>query len=215
MSSTRKNSKNPLFESRLILLGNKKCTFRHTFRWNSTSPSPEITRRRRFWSVESSASKEFMLKYLRLRFFWKLTSPLEDDLLFNCPEFIEDVEFEVLLLLVANTKFTRSDIALRSEKALSAIGRKSNFSFRLLNQWDNNIKLRAEEKDFPITRHKAFSGWVRNSSSVGTKSRGNFKAPEGISEEFSEVKFDEFKFLYTLISVGSYEANTGTIIKLS
>jgi len=155
-----------------------------------------------------------MLKFFRLRFFWGLTNSIEEDLMFNCPEFIEDPEFEMLLALLANTNMTRSDIASKAEKAFSFIGKEFNFSLNLIRQWENNIWIMAEEMELPITRHKAYSGWVRNSSSVGTKSKSSFSIPEGLSEEFSEDNFNEFNFLYSLISVGSYEANTGMVIRL-
>jgi hypothetical protein len=106
------------------------------------------------------------------------------------------------------------EIERRLQQSLKFIGQMSNFRKELLKQWDGAIAISATTSFGPIGKHKAFSGWVRNSSAVGSKRSFNSSLPEPLSEEFTEDKFDEFEFLLSAISVGSIESNLG-VIKLS
>lgn len=181
-----------------------------TTTWLAISPSSEITRSESFWHVRSNVRIEVMLKFLRLRFFWEQAEELEKEFSFSHPGFLKDMEFNVLLALLTTTELSRSEIIGRMEKALKLIGLKSNFSLNLISQWNNHILITADLESRTIRPHKAYSGWVRNASSVGSK-RGKPSAPEPISEDMPEDKFDKYNFLYELISVGRIETNSGVI----
>jgi len=154
-----------------------------------------------------------MLKYMRMRHFWIETSDLEKELSFSHNGFLKDVEFNVLLAMLATTELSRLEIIIRMEKALLTIGKKSNFRKQVLDSWISHIVIVADLQTRPVRKHKAYSGWVRNASSVGSKRRSP-SLPEPISEDMPGDKIDEFNFLYELISVGRFEANSG-IISLS
>jgi len=197
--------------SRLILgKGNESRGF-HSFSWKNTNLSSELTRSESFWRVRSTFSKSKTVRFLRLKFFWGELSPEEQQLAFDSPGFLNDVEFNVMLALLAEQQTTREKIQQRVEKALRLIGKKSHFRKELIRQWENNIFLTAKESKRPIRPHKAYSGWVRNSSSVGSKRKSKFFIPDPISEDFDDATFDEYEFLYKLASVGKLDTNLGVL----
>lgn len=154
-----------------------------------------------------------MLRYLRLKYFWKELSNQEMLLCFDHPKFLKDLQFNVVLQAVAQTELSRLEIVERLEQGLNFLGKKNHFRKPLLTQWDNNISILAEETTRSIRPHKAFSGWVRNASSLGSK-RSRPSLPEPFSEEVAEVFLDEYEFLYTLISVGRIETNSGIRVSI-
>lgn len=203
----------PLNEESLLMGNGIKRKSLFVTSWKAFAPSPELTRSESCWRVESSQPKEQMLKFLRLKYFWTECTKQEHELMFAHPEFLKDLEFNVLLTVLASTELSREEIVRRAESALKFIGKSSNFRKRLLPQWNNDIFLKCELTTRPIRPHKAFSGWVRNASSVGSK-KSSLSIPEPIVAIFSEERFDEFNFLFELISVGYIEAATGSVIRL-
>jgi len=196
-------------KSRQLRFGAKGSVFLSST-WPAISPSPELTRSESVWHVQSNMRTETVLKFMRLRWFWKDFEPEEEELFFSQPRFLNDVEFNVILALLGNTELSRKEISEKMEKALNLLGKKSNFRHLLLPQWSGRISVIADLVTRTIGKHKAFSGWVRNSSSVGSKRRGP-SIPEPISDDMPEIKFDEYNFLYELISVGSIETSLGII----
>lgn len=192
-----------------LRIGPKKEAFASST-WLAVSPSSELTRSEQFWHVRSNVNRDTMLKYMRMRHFWIETSDLEKELSFSHNGFLKDVEFNVLLALLATTELSRFEITSRMEQALLVIGKKSNFRKQVLDSWISHIVIVADLQTRPVRKHKAYSGWVRNASSVGSKKK-NSSIPEPISEDMPGDKIDEFNFLYELISVGRYEANSGVI----
>lgn len=203
----------PRSEIRLLIGKGKKKQILATS-WKAYSPSSELTRSQSFWNTWSSCSEEKMLRFLRLRAFWLETNFTEREFAFSHPKFLNDVEFNALLTVLATTELTKSEIVRRCEYVLNLIGKRSNFREGLLKQWDSNILISSTLTTGPIGKHKAFSGWVRNSSSVGSKRSVRSSNPEPLAEDFSEDMFDEYEFLVEAISVGSIESNLG-IIRLS
>jgi hypothetical protein len=147
-------------------------------------------------------------------YFWNQLDTDTIELAFDHPRFLRSVEFNVLLTLLAKTELTRLEIIGRMERALKVLSKKSEFRFILLAQWSNNINLIAERETRSIRTHKRFSGWVRNASSIGSKHRSDVFIPEPLLEDYPEESFNEFEFLYGLVSVGNLESNTG-ILRLS
>lgn len=191
----------------------KKGNF-FTSTWSASLSSTEITRSETFWHVRSNVRNVALLKFLRLKFFWKELSEEEQYFAFSAPRFLDDTEFNVLLVLLVTTELGQKEIARRFELACKVLNRRSNFRPELIKQWESNILLTADRGERPIRPHKAFSGWIRNASSVGSKKKNTLSIPEPLSEVLFEDKFDEYKFLYELISVGRIETNLG-IINLS
>jgi hypothetical protein len=152
-----------------------------------------------------------MLKFLRLRYFWNESSLLEKEFSLSNPKFLHSVEFNVALTALVTTELTREEISQRLQKVLNFLGKKSFLSKSLIPQWNNNILITATLTSGPIGRHKAYSGWVRNSSSVGSKRQVKSSSPEPLTEEFSEHEFDEFEFLLKAITVDSIETQMGSI----
>lgn len=193
-----------------LRIGNGKKSNFLSSTWQAVSPSSEFTRSESFWHVRSNVRREVMLKFLRLRFFWNLSSELEKEFSFSHPGFLKDLEFNVLLALLTTTELSREEIIRRMEWALKLRFKTSNFKNSLISQWNNHILITADLESRPIRSHKAYSGWVRNASSVGSK-RKKPSIPEPISEDMPGEIIDEYNFLYELISVGRIETNLGVI----
>lgn len=191
-----------------IEIGLGRRTRLFTFKWKANLLPSELTRSESFWHVRSSVKEETMLKYLRLKYFWKELSDQQVLLCFDHPKFLKDLQFNVALQAVAQTELSREEIIRRLELGLTLLGKKCLLRKPLLSQWDNNNFILAEETSRSIRKHKAFSGWVRNASSIGSK-RSRPSLPEPFSEEVAEVFLDEYEILYTLISVGRIETNSG------
>jgi len=214
MSHTKnKKPKNPSNWISIKLGQGQKRSFM-TFKWRANCLPSEITRSEAFWHVRSTFNEDAMIRYLRLKYFWNELQGEQIELAFDHPRFLRSVEFNVLLALLANTELTRLEISIRAERALSVLNRKSEFRFNLLSTWDQNIRLVAERETRTIRPHKRFSGWVRNASALGSKHKTKVFIPDPLFEEYPEESFDEFEFLYGLISVGNLESNTG-ILRLS
>jgi len=184
-----------------------------TLKWKANLLPSELTRSESFWLVRSSVKEETVLKYLRLKYFWKELSDPELLLAFSHPKFLRDIAFNVALQAVAQSNLSREVIVDRLGQGLAVLGKKCFLRKQLLAQWDNNTLILAEETTRTIRKHKAFSGWVRNASSLGSK-RARPSLPEPFSEEVAEIYLDEYEFLYTLISVGRIETNSGIRVSI-
>lgn len=182
-----------------------------TIKWKASSTNSEITRKESFWHVRSTFAEEALLNFLRLKYFWNELTDQETILAFDNPRFLKSIEFNVLLTVLASTEYSRTEISEASNKVSRILGRKSKFSKSLLPQWENNIFLVAERTERPIRPSKKYSGWVRNSSSVGSKRQAKFFIPEPLFEEFPEEHFDEYELFCELIFADLSGAKNGTI----
>jgi len=193
----------------------KKLSF-FTTTWKSNSSNAEVSRQESFWHVRSSSTMEATVKLLRNLYFWKEIefTPEFLDLCFSNNAFLRDIEFNVLLALLAETELSREEIAIRSKRALEILGKKSNFDKNDFFRRKHSMYILAELERRAIRPSKKYSGWVRNSSSVGSKRKSKIFIPEPLLGEYSEEMFDEYKILYELISVGKIETKAG-FIKLS
>jgi len=183
-----------------LRIGKGKKSFFSTYQWKAIESSSEITRSEAFWLVKSNVSWTAMLKFLRLKFFWGELDEKETEFAFAHPKFLDNVEFNVLLALLARTELTKSEIIRRTEQALNSLNKKCNFRRNLIPQWDNHILITADLEHRTIRPHKAYSGWVRNASSIGSKRNNRPSLPDPLLDEWAGEKFDEYNFLYELIS---------------
>jgi hypothetical protein len=71
--------------------------------WQAVSPSSELTRSESFWHVQTNVQAETVLKFMRLKWYWKDFRPEEEELFFSHPRFLKDLEFNVLLALLTST----------------------------------------------------------------------------------------------------------------
>jgi len=90
------------------------------------------------------------------------------------------------------------------------LGGQNLFREELISIWSGTIIILISEKTFPIRPAKKFSGYVRNSSSVGSK-RGNKFTIEPIPEKFSTERFEEYEFVYEAITVGEVVSRSGNL----
>jgi len=212
LSNPGTRSKNPIEDlPKQLIFGTGRRKGLRSFTWKVNNSNTEITRSVSFWHVQSNWREASLLRYLRLKYFWEKLSPTEVQFCFDHPKFLSDVEFNVMLSLLANTELTREEITERSRQVLALLGKKSFFRKLLMRQWDNNVVVIADLVKRSIAKRKSFSGWVRSSSSVGSKSSRPSIPDPFILDDNGVVDFDEFEFLYRGILDQSVSANSLTI----
>lgn len=191
-------------------LGTKVKTPLRTFRWKSNSSFSEVTRRETFWIIKSNVRLQTSLDFMKLLYIWGLLTPKEQQIILDHPGTLADPIFRALAVAKVQTKIPLEDLVDNLEKFCSLLGRKNNFRKSLVSQWSGNIAIEIKEKDFPIRSAKKFSGYVRNSSSVGSKRMSKFTF-EPIPEKFSPERFEEYEFIYEAITVGEVVSRSGAL----
>lgn len=146
-----------------------------------------------------------------MKFIFGELKPDEMGLLFDHPAALSDP----LFLVVAKAKIGTSDgferMLFRLEKITKILGIDNPYRRSLLKQWEGNFVIVAKERTFPIRPPKKFSGYVRNSSSVGSKRRTGIANFDPIFERFSSESFDMYNFIFESITVGEVVPRTGVM----
>lgn len=169
---------------------------------SSTTPSNKLERR--FWRVVSNVKLNTFLTYMKLEcLFGKIT---ESDLqmLIDSPGIMADVVFLDALRALRNNltdaKTLGEDMSFLFQMGLIP----TNYTPNLLYTLRGVVKSEITQETFSVRAAKKFSGYVRNSSSVGSKRKGNLSIPE--PETGSWANPDVIDFFY-FFSVG--ELNMG------
>lgn len=147
---------------------------------------------------------------MKLLFIWGRLSPKEQQVVLDHPGTLEDPIFRALAVAKVQTKINLEDLVDNLDTYCNLFGRKNNFRLGLISQWSGAIAISILEKDFPIRSAKKFSGYVRNSSSVGSKRMSKFTF-EPIPEKFSPERFEEYEFIYEAITVGEVVSRSGAL----
>jgi len=183
---------------------------RRTFRWRNNSTNSEISGLETFWEMKSNVRLETALSLLKLKFIWGELSPREQQFLWDHPSTFRDQVFLALASAKVRSKVPLKELVKRLSKVLELLGKKNLFRKELIVQWEGNTVLLITQKSYPIRKFTKFSGYVRNSSSVGSKHRNKFNF-EPIPEKDSTERFDEFEFVYEAITVGEVISRTGSL----
>lgn len=181
-----------------------------TFRWRSLSTISEITRTESFWKIKTNVRLQTALSFMKLLFIWgKLTNRLQQVIL-DHPGTLQDPIFRALAVAKVQTGIPLEELVDRLTRLKLLLGGQNLYQNGLIPQWSGAIVIEISEETFPIRPFKRFSGYVRNSSSVGSK-RGNKFTFEPIPEKFSTERFEEYEFIYEAITVGEVVSRSGNL----
>lgn len=153
-----------------------------------------------FWEIRTNFSYEKLLRCLQMELF--LEGKLETvvfRMLLDAPGVLEDDLF-MTLLRVKNEGVDQNVLLQRLQFLQQLIG-KPKWTKNLMYTYRGALKYELLEIRTPIRKVKKFSGWVRNSSAVGSK-RPSAK-PLILNVETSQdlISEDQFDF-YEFLSVG-------------
>lgn len=178
-----------LFESEQ---GKKLKSFR-TLTWNSSNNLPE-TATKTFWRIDTNVRKFNFIEYLKMEhFFFGLNLELQRSL-FDAPGVLSDDLF--VELLIAKQQVENQELLLQRLNILRKLQGKKEWNLNLLFTLRGNLSFRMWEVRSAIRTATKFSGYVRNSSAVGSKSPKSLIIPEPETLEWNNVvKIDFLSFL--------------------
>lgn len=179
--------------------------FRTIFFGSSNNCSNKLTKT--FWSLQTNVRKTTLLRYLEMKAIFNQASKLEYRMLLDWPGVLEDELF--VSALRAKLEGIDMETLFQRVAWLQKLEGEKEFSINLFHTLDGVVNFRFMECRVPIRKGKKFSGYVRNSSAVGSKNSKQTFIPEPESFEWTfDVKIDYFQFL----SVGRFDSGTpGTV----
>lgn len=185
-----------------------------TFKLDSISTNTEIRRSKTLWYIESNSKRETLLKYFRLRFllFKNILSERELLLFFSFNEFFS-IDLYSILLLEEREKIPLEVLLIRYERWCALRSKQNDLRRELLLQLENNVICFVTEAEASIGFFKKYSGYVRNSSSVGSK-KSQPKTELHLNIEYSdENELEENIQLLNFLTVGKLLTDSGHEIK--
>lgn len=178
-----------------------------THKWKSSNTSPN-TLTETFWNVKTQFRKFNFIQYLKLKVLLGEANLLETRLCYDAPGVLQDN------LYCDALRAWRTDvpkhILWQRLQALQRLEGLPEWHSNLLNTWNGVIRYEIEEIRCSIRKVKKYSGYVRNSSSVGSKRGSQTYRPEPESFEWTtNVEKDYYQFL----TVGEFNSgHPGSII---
>lgn len=160
--------------------------------WSSSNNLPD-TATKTFWMIRTPQRKHTFIEYMKLKFFFDMASEIEWRCMIDAPGFLSD------------NLFISAIIAKRQVEDRKILLHRLNILQRILGKqiWDENqyftlngvMRFHIEEIRKSIRPADKYSGYVRNSSAVGSKSSNKVFVPEAETPEWidtEEINFLEF-----------------------
>lgn len=175
----------------------KRITFFRDLRWKS-STSPKDKKSETFWRVRTNLRKVTFIQYMKMKAIYQGLPEDELQLLLDIPGVLEDDLF-VSVLRTRNNGKSLKDLDEKLELLFKLGLIDDQISSNLFYTIEGTIAYQIFVDEQAIRKFKKFSGYVRNSSSVGSK-KGNkiFQHPE----VFVWTKVVEYDYYTFLNSVG-------------
>jgi hypothetical protein len=140
---------------------------------------------------------------MKMDFFFRGVGFWPISCLFDSPGSLQDELFVSLLL--AKEIVSDEDLLVERLNFLRKLKNLRPWSRNLLSTLDGVLKFRLLEQRNPIRKVPKYSGYVRNSSAVGSKRKSSFQKPDPETSEWTNIV--DIDFLHFL-TVG--ELTTGT-----
>lgn len=174
----------------------------HTHKWKSSNNLAN-TLTETFWNIRTPQRKFTFIEYLQLKVLTGNASRVETRCCYDAPGVLEDDLF-IDALRAWKTDVPRK-ILWQRLSTLQRLDSRTVWSENLYYTYDNVFIYELEEIRRSIRKVKKYSGYVRNSSSVGSKrsSKSHRPQPE-IIEWNTNVKIDYYSFL----TVGEFNSGT-------
>jgi len=175
----------------------------HVLRWESTTAT-KYNSGNTIWIVESPWRKQKFLGFMRTKMLFDLCSPLEMQMLLDEPSSLRDTLFIDSLLAKKQFKVPLGILWPRIGQ-LHSLGYESFVSQINLNDFQKRFVYRITEFDKSNRPPKKYSGYVRNSSAVGSKRGLPRREPIpaiSVTEYADKINFLEF------LTVGRFLGST-------
>jgi hypothetical protein len=164
----------------------------HTHTWNSSNIAPE-TATKTFWQVETNMKKFNFIELLKMKYFFGDISLVELRCLFDAPRVLQDDLYVELLLAKQQVPMELLVERLNTIRQLLDL---RPWNYNLLYSVLGSTNYRMLELRQAIRKATKFSGYVRNSSAVGSKNTKKIFQPEPeIFEWTMPVRIDYLLYL--------------------
>lgn len=173
-----------------------------TLTWNSTNNLSD-TATKTFWQVRTPFRKFTFIEYMKMRMFFDGLPIFLQRCLFDAPGTLNDKLF--VQLLIANNQVSDKEILVQRLNILQKLIGKLVWDTNTYFAISGNAQYRIEEIRQAIRQSNKYTGYVRNSSSVGSKrmtQRTNLTP-----ETFEWTKSEEIDFL-RFLTVGEFASGT-------
>lgn len=181
-----------------------------THKWQSSNILSN-TLTETFWSVRTNFRKFTFIEYLQMKELLIGLPKIEQRCLFDAPGVMTDDLF-VAALKAKTLGVDHNTLWQRLGRLQRLLGHRT-WVPNLVYTLDNCVNYEIEEQRRSIRKVKKYSGYVRNSSAVGSKRKTSIVRPDPESFEWcSDVEIDYFNYL----SVGELSSGMpGSIVILT
>lgn len=169
-----------------------------TFRWKSSDQQPNSLSET-FWELQTAVRLSTFIECKKLELFLRGLDFIEYQCLVDAPGFFSDRLFLELMRALASWPPSRLNdqriVLLQRLEPLQSMLCRPIWTENLLYTYLGILDYRLAHLRVPIGKIKKFSGWVRNSSAVGSKSQSGltFLEPE-IQERLTSIEFDYYTY---------------------
>lgn len=168
--------------------------------WDSSNHKPE-TLTKTFWEVRTNYRKHKFIQYLQMKHLQGECNLTEYRCLIDAPGVLRD-NLYIDALRAWMTDVPRH-ILWQRLATLQRLLHLPEWSLNLYYTYNGSVNYELVEARQPIRKVKKFSGYVRNSSSVGSKRRSSSSRPDPESFEWNtNVEIDYYLFL----TVGEFDS---------
>ena len=181
-------------------VSDRKVDYFRTHKWKSSNNLPN-TLTETFWNIRTPQRKFTFIEYLKLKVLTGQADYVEARCIYDAPGVLKDDLF-IDALRAWKTDVPRSILWQRMQSLQRLIGRPV-WSLNLYYTYNKCFVYEIEEIRRSIRKVKKYSGYVRNSSAVGSKKKSTISIPEPESFEWnSNVEYDFYHFL----TVGEFDS---------
>lgn len=172
--------------------GKKLRNFRF-HRWNSSNNSPD-TATKTFWQVRTLQKKFSFIEFLKMKLFFDDLPLVEYACLIDAPGVLADELF--VATIVAKRIVQDQEILLQRLNIIQKIEGRRPWNKNLYFTLSGVVSFEMQECRQAIRKANKYSGYVRNSSAVGSKSSKSIHIPEPETPEWNQTKrIDYLQFL--------------------
>jgi len=168
--------------------------------WKSSVP-PTNNSAETFWHVQTNLRLQTFLLLKKMEFLFTGISIMEQQLLFDAPGVMKDKFF--LGCISAYQSEVPKELLDRRLKIVCSIFDFPEIGTPLIKQIRGTARYRIRLIQNPIRKAKKFSGWVRNSSAVGSKRQTGSRPEPGT---FKWDVGDEIDYFH-ILTVGEFSMN--------
>jgi len=179
-------------------VSDKRVKHFSTHKWKSSNNLAN-TLTETFWSIRTPIRKHTFIQYLQIKVLLGYANSNEVRCCYDAPGVLGDNLF--ISSLRAKHSGVPIDTLLQRMQLLQRLLLRPEWSLNLYYTWYNCFVYEIEEVRRSIRKVKKYSGYVRNSSAVGSKKSLNFSRPE--PEIFEWTTNEELDY-YHFLTVGEF-----------